>query len=50
MKRQNFGIEVANADGPIQSSYKFDRIIANLMIQLAEDPLKTLKNLYSMAD
>ena len=30
--------------------HKFDRIIANLVLMLTEDPVKMMKNFHSMAD
>lgn len=42
-------VKAANADEPIESAHKFDRIIANLVIMMVEDPVKTLKNLHSLA-
>jgi trans-aconitate methyltransferase len=49
-KKNNITIRAANGEEPIEAPYKFDRMIANLVLMATEDPLKMLKNLNSMAE
>lgn len=50
MKEHNLEIRTANGEEPIASEYKFDRLIANLVLMLTENPVKMLKNLNEMAE
>ena len=49
MLKQNITLKAANGEEPIESPHKFDRIIANLVLMLTEDPHKMMRNLHSMA-
>ena len=49
LKKNNITLMAANGEEPIESEHKFDRIVANLVLMLTEDPLKMMKNLHSMA-
>lgn len=50
MASQNLEVRAANGEEPIECNYKFDRIIANLVLMLTEDPVKMMKNLHGMAE
>lgn len=50
MKDQQLEIRTANGEEPIESEYKFDRMIANLVLMLTENPIKMLRNLGQMAE
>ena len=49
LKRHNLEFRVANAEEPIEVPYKFDRIIANLVVMATENPAKMMKNLNTSA-
>ena len=46
MKAHQISLMKANGEEPIECEYKFDRIIANLVLMMTEDPLKMLQNLH----
>lgn len=50
MISHNLTLMVSNAEEKIESSFKFDRIIANLVLHITENPIKMLTNLYEMAE
>ena len=49
MDRNNLTLQVANCMKPIPSEYKFDRIIANLVLQGGQEPEVMMKNFNKMA-
>ena len=49
IESQNLTLKAANGEELIEVPYKFDRIIANLVLIHTEDPAKMLKNFQSMA-
>ena len=49
LKRYNLEFRVANAEEPIELPYKFDRIIANLVLMATENPAKMMKSLNASA-
>lgn len=49
MNRQRLTLKAANGEEPIESPYKFDRIIANLVLMLTENAEKMMKNLHEMS-
>ena len=49
MQKVQLTLKVANGEELIDSPYKFDRIIANLVLHLTENPVKMMKNFYDMA-
>jgi ubiquinone/menaquinone biosynthesis C-methylase UbiE len=48
-KEQNIELLPADAEQPIHTNKRFDRIICNLGLMLTPDPLKIFRNLYSHA-
>ena len=50
MKKQRLELRTANGEEHIQSDYKFDRIICNLVLMIVEDPIKMMKNLHSLSE
>lgn len=42
-------IEEANGEEPFNVGYRFDRIIANLVVHHTQNPLKMMTNLHSVA-
>ena len=49
MQRNNLTLTAANGEDRLDTPYKFDRIIANLVLHLTEDPVKMMANFHSMA-
>ena len=49
IESQNLTLKAANGEESMDVEYKFDRIIANLVLIHTEDPVKMLKNFHSMA-
>ncbi len=49
LTKQNIQIKLVNGEKNSDVPYKFDRIICNLVLQIAEDPVKMLKNFYDLA-
>ena len=49
LTKQNIEIKLVNGEKIFDVPYKFDRIICNLVLQIAEDPVKMLKNFYDLS-
>ena len=50
MQQKNIRIEVADGEEKIDAPYKFDRILANLVVHIVPDPVKMMKNIWEIAD
>lgn len=50
MGKQNLTLQIANGEQKVDFPFKFDRIIANLVLHHADDPLKMVNNLHEMAE
>ena len=50
MQKKNLSILVTDGEEKINVPYKFDRIIANLVVHIVPDAVKMMKNLWESAE
>jgi len=50
MNLNNLHMFAANAEEKFEAPFKFDRIIANLVLMITEDPAKMLRNLHGVSE
>ena len=49
LAKHNIKFQVHNGEEILESPYKFDRIICNLVLMITEDPHKMLRSLHSLS-